>query len=79
MIILDIFLPQKTGFELLVEMKDLCHNIPVILITDFSGNFKANQIIEAGADGYITRPFCNTQIAPMLKSLASGKQAQVKD
>ena len=68
-IISDIGLPGMNGLEFLVSVKEKNARIPVLLITGNGGQFTKDDAIAAGADGYITKPFKNTEIAAKLNSL----------
>jgi DNA-binding NtrC family response regulator len=66
-VVSDIVMPGKSGFDLLVEIKDKYPKIPVILITGFSGKHSPQDIIAAGADGYFVKPFHNAELTYTLR------------
>lgn len=68
-IISDIGLPGMNGLEFLVCVKEKNSKTPVLLITGNGGQFTKDDAISAGADGYIVKPFKNTEIAAKLNSL----------
>lgn len=68
-VISDVKLPGMNGLEFLVIIKEKKPNIPVLLITGAVGQFTREDAIAAGADGYISKPFKNTEIASKLNSL----------
>lgn len=68
-IISDIAMPGMNGLELLVAVKEKQPSLPVILITGHGGDFTREQVIAAGADGFVTKPFKNTEIANRLAVL----------
>ncbi len=57
LIILDIMLPQKDGFEICQELRRAGINTPIIMLT--AKTHEAEKIfgLEIGADDYITKPF----------------------
>ncbi|MGL6065221.1 MAG: response regulator transcription factor [Fusobacteriaceae bacterium] len=55
-IILDINLPKKNGWEVCSEIKENS-NIPIIMMTARNSEFDELQGLELGADDYITKPF----------------------
>src|SRR5690606_37923763 len=59
LIISDIMMPVKNGFELCdaVKQKTLTSHIPVILLTAKVGEENEIQGFKTGADAYITKPF----------------------
>lgn len=58
-IICDLNLPQKTGFEICQELKnDLrTSHIPTLILTALSDEESRLKALKAGADSYITKPF----------------------
>ncbi|MCB2201475.1 response regulator [bacterium] len=68
-VVSDILMPGMTGLDLLVESKEKYPHIPVILITGHSGKYKPADLIAAGADGYFTKPFKNTQLVITLRQV----------
>lgn len=71
-VISDIKMPRMDGLELLAAIKSEFPLIKVLMITGYPGDYSAWDIISAGADHYISKPFKNTEIATTLKTLAAG-------
>lgn len=64
LILLDVVMPGKNGFQVCRELKghDEYKNIPVILVTSrdtASDKFWGEQ---QGADGYVTKPFTSQEL-----------------
>jgi DNA-binding response OmpR family regulator len=59
MFLLDIDMPELTGYELCDELKKIpnCKNIPVIFLSCFDGSIDKVKAFEHGAVDYITKPF----------------------
>ena len=59
LILLDVMMPYKDGFEVIEELKDIEHtkNVPVILITARGQTEDKVLGLDTGADDYITKPF----------------------
>ena len=57
LLLLDLNLPDVSGFQLFAELKQLDVNIPVIFLT--GNTMEANKVkgLEMGGDDYITKPF----------------------
>jgi len=67
--ILDVMLPQKDGFQLGAEIKDLKKNIPLIFLTAKSLDPDKVQGFKIGADDYITKPFNMELLALRVQAL----------
>jgi len=59
LVLLDWNMPNKSGFEVLVDMKqtDEFKHIPVMMVTTESQKSSIVAAIRAGADNYLTKPF----------------------
>ena len=57
LILLDVMLPEISGFDLCAEFKNIQPNIPIIFIT--AKSLSADKItgLKLGAEDYITKPF----------------------
>lgn len=57
MILLDLILPKKHGFEVLEEMKksDDIKDIPVLVLTNLEESTEVMKAIELGARGYLIK------------------------
>jgi DNA-binding NtrC family response regulator len=57
LILSDIGLPAKDGFDLVRELQELGHRSPVVLMTSFGGADTARRAKLVGAFGYLDKPF----------------------
>jgi len=68
-VVSDIVMPQMSGVDLLKNIKKDNPEIPVILITGYSGKYKPEDIMASGADGYFRKPFKNTELVNNLRGI----------
>ena len=63
-ITMDINMPAMDGLEFLrqIRVQNLAPGIPVVMITTESSEEHVRQAIEAGARGYIRKPFTAEQV-----------------
>jgi DNA-binding NtrC family response regulator len=61
-VLADLRLPDMDGIELLKEIRQLCPETLVIMITGFATVDSSVQALEAGAYDYIPKPFTATQL-----------------
>lgn len=71
LVISDILMPEMDGMELLEAIKTSDPHMPVLMITGRNSQQVRQKAIESGADGYITKPFKNIEIAKTIGTLLS--------
>lgn len=76
LILLDVIMPGKTGYELCRELKDdpATRLIPVVLITGLNAHEDRLRGIEAGADDFLTKPIASEEMFARVKSLLKLKE-----
>ena len=59
LILLDVMMPHKNGFQVVEELKDIeeTKNVPIILVTARGQTEDKVRGLDTGADDYITKPF----------------------
>ena len=67
-VILDIMLPDKDGYEILKEIKDKNPDIPVIFLTAKDKVYDKVKGLEIGADDYIVKPFETIELIARIKA-----------
>ena len=76
LILLDVIMPGKTGYELCRELKEdpRTRLIPVVLITGLSAHEDRIKGIEAGADDFLTKPIWPEELFARVGSLLKLKE-----
>lgn len=67
LILLDVMLPKKDGFEILRNLKNEKINTPIIMITAKSEMSDKLKGLENGIDDYITKPFHMRELMARIK------------
>ncbi len=67
LVILDIMLPKKNGFEVLKEIR-MEYVMPVIMLTAKEEENDKVTGLELGADDYITKPFSNKELIARVRA-----------
>ncbi len=57
LIILDVRMPKKDGFETISEIKELDENQKVIMCTSVDNHDNVMKLMEKGADAYMVKPY----------------------
>ena len=68
LIILDVGLPDTTGFELCKKIR-LTSTLPIIFLTARSAELDRVVGLEIGADDYVTKPFSPRELAARVKAV----------
>lgn len=73
LVLSDINMPNMDGLELLKELRanDVWKSIPVVMITTEGSQAKVMEAVQAGASGYVRKPFTADQIKEKLLGLVS--------
>ena len=68
-IVVDLMLPRKTGYEIIGEIRRLLE-IPVIVVSAKNEDIDKIRGLDIGADDYLTKPFSPTEFVARVKSHA---------
>jgi len=68
LVILDVGLPDCSGFELLKQIRQ-SNDLPVIMLTARSGEVDKIIGLEIGADDYVTKPFSPREVVARIKAV----------
>ncbi|MCL5277276.1 MAG: response regulator transcription factor [Deltaproteobacteria bacterium] len=71
LVILDLMLPRKSGYEVMKQLKDqkTTAGIPVIILTARSDEIDRVLGLELGADDYMTKPFSPRELIARVKAV----------
>lgn len=73
LILLDVMLPSKNGFEILKELRKERNQTPIIMLTAKSEIYDKLNGLENGADDYITKPFHIKELVARVKVVLKRK------
>ena len=68
LIVLDIMMPKKDGFQTMKEIKKI-KNIPVIMLSARQEEFDKLIGFDLGIDDYVTKPFSPKELVARVKAL----------
>ncbi len=78
LILLDVMMPQLSGFEVcrMLKQDPLTHTIPVVMITALREINDRIAGIEAGADGFLSRPYNRDELLARVRTLVQLRQTR---
>lgn len=70
-VILDVMLPGRSGFEILEEMRSdaALENMPVLMLTARGQERDRDMAQKAGASRFMTKPFANSDVVNAVREL----------
>ena len=77
-IVLDLMLPGKSGFDVLKELREGGIITPVIVLTAKTSLKDKVNAFELGADDYLTKPFQATELLLRIKAI-SRRKGEIED
>lgn len=72
LVLLDLSLPDRSGFELLTEIKDLRPNLPILVLSMHTDEGFVLRSLKAGASGYLAKSCPPEELVAALRKVAAG-------
>ncbi len=69
LIILDIMLPKKDGFEICTEVRESGKTVPILIISAMGTPEEKTKMLNAGADDYLAKPFEIQELVARVRAL----------
>ncbi|RUM46717.1 MAG: DNA-binding response regulator [Desulfocapsa sp.] len=77
LILLDIMLPKKDGFGVLLELRNEKKSTPVLMLTASGGTEDRIKGLDLGADDYLAKPFSMEELLARIRALLRRSNALV--
>lgn len=68
LILLDVLLPKRTGFEVARELRAAGKTTPIIMLTALDQESDKIAGLDAGADDYVTKPFSTAELLARVRA-----------
>jgi DNA-binding response OmpR family regulator len=70
LILLDVMLPKKNGFQVATELRREGRNMPILMLTSRDAVEDVVRGLDAGADDYLPKPFRFEELLARMRALA---------
>ena len=74
MALLDIFLPDRSGLELLKHLKTKKPGLPVLILSMYPEELYAVRTLKAGAAGYLNKASLSNELITAIRKVKSGRK-----
>lgn len=74
LVILDIMMPEKSGYDVCREIRALDENVPILMLTAKSEEMDKVVGFKLGADDYVTKPFGVSELLARIHALLRRSQ-----
>lgn len=71
-LVMDVEMPQKNGWEVLAELKTHFPKLPVVILSIYSEDQFGLRFLKAGASGYLTKTSAPDQLVEAIRRVAKG-------
>ena len=72
--LVDLQLPDMSGFELIKKIKDKSPNARIIVLSSHEGDADIQRALEAGALGYVAKGIVRDELLEIIRSVHAGKR-----
>lgn len=73
LVILDMIMPELSGYDAYLKMQDFVPEIPVLLASGYSMNREAQELLDRGARAFLQKPFQFEALLETVQSALSSK------
>ena len=74
LVVLDLVLGERSGLEVLQELKKLRPKLPVLILSMYAEEQYARRAFKAGASGYITKDCTRTELVGAITTVLQGRK-----
>ena len=76
LVLLDMIMPKKNGAEVFYELKKMNPDVKVIIVSGFSLDYQARQLLKDGAYDFIQKPYRTDKLLLAIRELFSKLQSR---
>jgi len=79
LVLLDVMLPRKSGFEVLAQLRREGRSVPVVMLTSKNEEIDKVHGLDLGADDYMTKPFSLAELLARVRARLRRSTAREED
>ncbi len=79
LVLVDLHLPQFTGYEVATRLKALMPEVPIVALTADMSDHVHERVLASGCDGYIPKPIDPDTFEEQVASFLGGMREQLED
>jgi DNA-binding NarL/FixJ family response regulator len=72
LVLLDLLLPRKSGYEAIPELKAVAPNVKIIVVSSQAAASAVRRALSAGAEGYLPKHVSDGELVAAIGRVASG-------
>jgi DNA-binding NarL/FixJ family response regulator len=72
--LVDLRLPDMTGFELIKKIKDTTPGARIIVLSSYEGDVDIQRALEAGAQGFVAKGMVRDELLDVIRTVHAGKR-----
>lgn len=72
-ILMDIAMPKLGGLEATIELKKICPDTKILIVTQYNDKEYVNRLLKAGVSGYILKRAAGTDLIAAIKAVSRGE------
>jgi two-component system, NarL family, invasion response regulator UvrY len=73
-LVLDITMPGRSGVEVLRQLRQDCPTLPIIMISFYLDLDYIQQVLDAGAAGYVAKEDMPEDVVPAVRAVLAGQR-----
>src|SRR3954452_15649287 len=71
-LVMDISMPSLNGLKATQKLKELCPQVRVVTLSRHDGDGYVQQLLRAGASGYVLKQSASTELLRAIRAVAAG-------
>ncbi len=79
LVLLDLMMPDRSGMEVLREVRDRDHDTPIVMITAYGSVEAAVSALKVGANDYFSKPWDNEKLLVEIERMIAARRLETEN